>query len=138
MFAPTTTYTNKRNDGFIRNANVLFLSSSLQSFWSKSPILAFFERTRESTHDNNIKLYITRTMPMPPTEQCVFRCRRCHHRRHDSNPNFGPSHLPAHVCTRGNPTSAVSLVETFSGKLHPPINIIFAPALDFTLAGKRL
>lgn len=37
-----------------------------------------------------------------------------------SNPNFGPwQRLPAHVYTRGNPTSAVSLAETFSGKLHP-------------------
>jgi len=45
-----------------------------------------------------------------------------------SNPDFGPSSLPAHVCTRGNPTSAVSLAETFSGKLHPPINIVCAPA----------
>lgn len=78
--------------------------------------------------DISIQLYII------PYEQCRRRRRPSSAlsatttAADASNSDFGPSSLPAHVCTRGNPTSAVSLAETFSGKPHPPINIICAPA----------
>lgn len=52
------------------------------------------------------------------------RSRDVFHRRVaiQSDPNFGPLTRPTvylRMCTRGNPTSAISLAETFSGKLHP-------------------